>query len=481
MLRAGGAASPNELTRFRREAELLARLRHPSLVEVYEAGAQDGQPYLAMELVEGGSLADRLDRGPLAPRAAAGLVRDVARAVRAAHLCGITHRDIKPANVLLSNPDDGQPKLSDFGLARLDDPASRLTHTGVAAGTPAYMAPEQADPRVGPLGPPADVWALGAVLYECLAGRPPFTGETPADLFRKLLEQDPLPLAGVPHDLAVICLKCLRKVPADRYPTAGELADDLDRFLAGEPVRARPVADRRGGVEVGKAPAVGGRAGGRAGRGDGPRVDRDHPGPGPRPGRVGRGRPTGAGRRRRARPGRAAALASAGSRRPSCGGGRMTPAPAAGLLAACPVERRGWEWEYLDGLLRSAVARADAETAPDAWHPVGGSINDLAFTADGSRLVTLGGGNPFQLNPEKSGPASAVGWDPATGTPVGPWLMAAAHSRAWPSGRTGRPWRSWSGPGSSVSGRRPTAGSCRRPPACRTSGGCTTGRKAGSG
>jgi tetratricopeptide (TPR) repeat protein len=263
LLRAGLAAGPGELARFQREAELLARLRHPNLVPVYEAGEQDGQPYLAMEYVSGGSLADRLRAGPLEPPAAAGLVLAVARAAQAAHLCGIVHRDIKPANILLSGVRGQEtgvsedriltpvsclltPMLSDFGLARPTDPDGGLTETGMAAGTPGYMAPEQADPRVGAVGPGADVWALGAVLYECLTGRPPFAGGSAAEVLRRLLDEEPVPPTRtdgrVPRDLGVICLKCLRKAPADRYPTAGELADDLDRFLAGEPIRARPVS-----------------------------------------------------------------------------------------------------------------------------------------------------------------------------------------------------------------------------------------------
>jgi tetratricopeptide (TPR) repeat protein len=236
---AGEFAGVQERSRFAAEALAVARLQHPNVVQVFEVGEHNGHPYLALEFVEGGSLADRLRSGR-PPLPAAELAERLARAVQAAHEKGVVHRDLKPANVLLTA--DGTPKIADFGLAkRLDAPAA-ATRTGAIVGTPAYMAPEQAEGRKD-VGPAADVWALGAILYECLTGRPPFQGPTPTDTILRVLSDEPPPPrrleAAVPRDLETIALKCLRKEPAKRYASAGELADDLRRFLAGEPIRAR--------------------------------------------------------------------------------------------------------------------------------------------------------------------------------------------------------------------------------------------------
>jgi WD40 repeat protein len=240
MIAAG--ADAEELARFRQEAEALASLHHPNLVQVYEVGRQDGRPFLALEYVAVGSLAARLDGTPLPPGRSAGLVETLARAVHAAHEAGIVHRDLKPANILLAA--DGTPKITDFGLAKRLDRDAGLTRTGTIAGTPGYMAPEQASPD-GPVGPATDVYALGAILYELLTGRPPFRGSDPLETLFQVRARDPVPprtlAAGVPADLETVCLKCLEKDPARRYPSAAALADDLHRFLAGEPVTARPV------------------------------------------------------------------------------------------------------------------------------------------------------------------------------------------------------------------------------------------------
>jgi len=235
-----GFAGREEVARFRAEAEAVARLQHPSIVQIYEVGEHAGLPYLSLEFVEGGTLGARLRAAPLEARAAAALVAALARAVQHAHLRGVVHRDLKPGNILLTV--EHSPKIGDFGLAKLADDPGR-SRSGQIVGTPAYMAPEQASGRGDLVGPPADVWALGAILYECLTKRPPFLGTSSAETVHKVLHTEPAPPArlkdGVPRDLETICLKCLRKEPEARYHTAGDLADDLDRFLEGKPILAR--------------------------------------------------------------------------------------------------------------------------------------------------------------------------------------------------------------------------------------------------
>jgi serine/threonine-protein kinase len=241
MILAGEHAGAETLGRFRREAEAVARLQHPNVVQIHEIGEQAGLPFFSLEFVPGGSLTARLAGTPQPARWSAGLVETLARAVHYAHGQGVVHRDLKPANVLLAA--DGGPKITDFGLAKRLDGGDR-TRTGTILGTPSYMAPEQADGKVREVGPAADVYALGAILYECLTGRPPFLGETPLDVVAQVLGQDPVPVRQlqpkVPRDLETVCLKCLGKEPGRRYPSAAALADDLGRFLSGEPIRARP-------------------------------------------------------------------------------------------------------------------------------------------------------------------------------------------------------------------------------------------------
>jgi WD40 repeat protein/anti-sigma factor RsiW len=241
MLLSAEHAGPQELARFRTEAEALARLQHPNLVQIYDVGHQDGLPYFSLEYCGGGSLAAKLDGTPLPPRPAAELAETLARAMHAAHQQGIVHRDLKPANVLLTA--DGTPKITDFGLAKRLDGEPGQTASGAVMGTPSYMAPEQAGGKSGKVGPAADVYALGAILYELLTGRPPFKAATPLDTVLQVLSDEPVPPRGLqpklPRDLETICLKCLEKAPQRRYPSAAELADDLGRFLAHRPVRAR--------------------------------------------------------------------------------------------------------------------------------------------------------------------------------------------------------------------------------------------------
>ncbi|HVK12356.1 MAG TPA: tetratricopeptide repeat protein [Gemmataceae bacterium] len=239
----GGAhLGRRERERFRREAEAVAALRHPNVVQVYDVGEAAGRPYFTMEFVDGGSLAQATAGAPVAARDAAAAVATLAGAVEAAHRAGIVHRDLKPANVLRTA--DGVLKVGDFGVARRVGAEAGLTRTGAAVGTPSYMAPEQARGPAAAVGPAADIYGLGAILYELLTGRPPFQEQTPAETIHHVLHDDPVPPARrnprVPRDLATICLKCLQKDPDKRYATAADLAADLSRFLDHEPIVARP-------------------------------------------------------------------------------------------------------------------------------------------------------------------------------------------------------------------------------------------------
>ncbi len=242
MLLAGPYAGPHERERFRREAEAVARLRHPNVVQVYDVGDSDGRPYFTMEYIEGGSLAEKLAGTPQPARQAAQLLATLAGAVQAAHQAGIVHRDLKPGNVLLTA--DGTPKVTDFGLARRLDGEESLTWTGTAVGTPSYMAPEQARGEKAANGPATDIYALGAILYELLTGRPPFRAESATATLQQVLTDEPVSPTRlnpqVPRDLTTICLKCLSKQPQRRYASAAALAEELGRFLRGEPIAARP-------------------------------------------------------------------------------------------------------------------------------------------------------------------------------------------------------------------------------------------------
>ncbi len=275
MILAGPLAEPDTLNRFRLESQAIARLQHPNIVQIYEVGSWEGNPYFALEYLPGGTLRQFTAGKPQQPQWAAEVVLQLAEAMAFAHQQGIIHRDLKPANILLdkkmvpaSSPSSVSgssaasaavprliPKITDFGLAKFDpalncleqdnEHAGARTKTGEVVGTPNYMAPEQAQGRSHQIGPLADIYSLGAILYELLTGQPPFSGPSPAETLVRVLTEEPLPVRklqpSVPRDLDVICMKCLRKEPFHRYLTAQSLAEDLQHFLHEEPIIARPV------------------------------------------------------------------------------------------------------------------------------------------------------------------------------------------------------------------------------------------------
>jgi serine/threonine-protein kinase len=244
MILAANHADELQLARFHTEVEAVARLQHPNIVQIHEIGEQDGLPYFSLEFVDGEPLEKRIGGIPQEPRQAAQLIETLARAMHFAHQQGIVHRDLKAANILMTR--GGAPKISDFGLAkRLEAGDSGQTKSGTIVGTPSYMAPEQARGDIRKVGPFADLYSLGAILYELLTGGPPFRGLSPMDTVTRVTRDDPVPPARVqpkvPLDLETICLKCLEKEPARRYANCYELAEDLHRYLTGEPIVVRPV------------------------------------------------------------------------------------------------------------------------------------------------------------------------------------------------------------------------------------------------
>jgi serine/threonine protein kinase/WD40 repeat protein len=264
VLRAPVEADPKRRARFRTEAEATARLQHPNIAQLYEIGEQDGNPYLVIEYIEGGSLGDRLRGKPQPPRQAAELIASLARAMHYAHELGVVHRDLKPDNILLQPLGDDRkaepknsstpilttasytPKITDFGLAKLLETESGLSLSGAVVGTPSYMAPEQAEGKSRMVGPSADIYALGAILYEMLTGRPPFQGDSLLDVLEQVRKGEPVPpsqlLPKLPRDMETICLKALAHAPNSRYVSAGALAEDLEHFVNGEPIQARPIS-----------------------------------------------------------------------------------------------------------------------------------------------------------------------------------------------------------------------------------------------
>jgi serine/threonine-protein kinase len=253
-----GPADSDSMNRFRAEAETVARLHHPNVVQVFAVGECNSLPYFSLEYCPGNSLDRKLATTSLSCQESAELVIAIASGVQAAHEVGVVHRDLKPANVLLDAI--GTPKVSDFGLAKRLGESGR-TVSGAVLGTPSYMAPEQAEGRGKAAGPTADVYALGAILYECLTGLPPFKAATPLETILQVIADEPRPVRrlnpSVPRDLEAVCLKCLEKNPAKRYSSAAELGEELQRFLVGDPTSARPLGlVRRGGRWVRRNPAA---------------------------------------------------------------------------------------------------------------------------------------------------------------------------------------------------------------------------------
>lgn len=282
MILSGKFAAESQIARFQAEAEALAKLQHPNIVQVYDVGNHQGNAYIALEFVEGGNLAEKLKSQPQPPRAAARLVELLARAMQSAHEVGIVHRDLKPVNILLQpfvlgdvrstsgshgrsagssqqsrsgtkqsimthvSVEYGTPKITDFGLAKQDEgAASGMTNAGSIMGTPSYMSPEQAIGDIGLIGPATDIYTLGAILYEMLTGRPPFRADTPVNTIMQVIRGEVVPpsklVAKLPRDLETIALKCLEKSPHKRYPSAAAFADDLENYLEDRPITARPV------------------------------------------------------------------------------------------------------------------------------------------------------------------------------------------------------------------------------------------------
>jgi WD40 repeat protein len=423
ILAKSGAAEP-ERARFRMEAEAVARLQHPNIVQIFEVGEHDGLPFFSLEFVEGGTLAAKLAGTPLPPRQAAALGEALGRAMHAAHKAGVIHRDLKPANVLLTA--NGTPKVTDFGLAKSLEEDSGQTREGMVMGTPAYMAPEQARGSVKEFGPVTDVYALGAILYECLTGRPPFQGASVLETLEQVRGREPVPprqlQPTVPRDLETVCLKCLHKEPARRYPSAEALAEDLHRFLNNEPVRARPVGPWERAVKWAKRrPAIAGLLAavvlvgtvGLAGilwkwR----EADRNAA-----QAMEALGKETVALQRqkeateeatasavkernakedeRKAREKAQRQLYVSRAHEAATALANNDVRTAESLLLACPAPLRGWEWHHLLRQCRAALFSVD-------------SASGAAFTPDGKRLVTIHLGRVTMYDPETGHEVAAL-------------------------------------------------------------------------
>jgi WD40 repeat protein len=393
MILAGAHADAAAAVRFLAEAEAVARLQHSNVVQIHHVGEADGLPFFELEYVECGSLDRRLDGTPWPPRRAAELIEALARGIAEAHRLGIIHRDLKPGNILLAA--DGTPKVTDFGLAKSLASESGLTHTGLIMGSPGYMAPEQAEGKAKQVGPLADVYALGAILYELLTGRPPFRGTTLLETLEQVRTTEPVPpsrlVPGLPRDLETATLKCLQKESQKRYESAAALAEDLRRFRGGEPIVARPVppweraikwARRRKAIAT-LVVAVLSLIAVLASLGIWSYV------------KINRGLTIAKEERRRALEQTKVANQRAEDlawedyvnrvNRAYAEVDKDNVALAEDLLHGCPTERRGWEWHYVKRLCHSERLSLEASSP---------SISAIAFSPDG-RLLATGSGGPF--------------------------------------------------------------------------------------
>ncbi len=453
MIKAGQLADAEDVKRFRREAEAAAQLDHPNIVHVYEAGEHRGQQFFTMALVDGESLAQRVARGPLPPAEAVGLLRAVAEAVAHAHAQGVVHRDLKPNNILLGR--DGRPRVTDFGIAKRLGEASRLTVSGQILGTPAYMAPEQAGGKPDAVGPAADVYALGAVLYTLLVGIPPFQAAGPVQTLRQVLNETPVSPRmlnpSVPRELEAVCLRCLRKEPGERYPGARELAEELRRFAEAGPTPA-PKPGREASFacpRCGRRLRVADDAAGKVVRCPqcGNTIQAPAPQAAPAPKRPARPVPAAAPERPDVSvaafnylkgPGKATAppgpaepdervrrLEAALAKAEAALYARCVAlaeravqdrdwAQAARFLNDCPAGLRHWEWHYLSRRVRQARPRAEQGSVPPAWALTLGPAGGRLAWAKGATVTVREAltGVEVRRFPVQNGPVTAVSLSP---------------------------------------------------------------------